>query len=68
MQTLGQPCPTGETSFTVSGSGEMRRCHFIDQVIGNIYEADWFTALQPRVCTRKTCDCYLGKSQISARK
>jgi hypothetical protein len=62
--SLGKACSTGETSFTVDGRGNMRRCHFVDEVIGNVYSPDWETTLQSRVCPRRACDCYLGKAQF----
>ncbi|VAW72265.1 hypothetical protein MNBD_GAMMA12-1681 [hydrothermal vent metagenome] len=53
-------CASGETSFTVDGRGDMRRCHFIDTVIGNIYQQEYQRSLQPRNCSNKTCSCYIG--------
>lgn len=66
--SFGQHCPAGELSFTVDGAGDMRRCHFVEQVIGNCYEADWEQALRPRTCPNRFCDCYLGKSQFLAEE
>ena len=54
------PCEAGETSFTVDALGDMRRCHFIDRVIGNIYSSDFESALESRLCTVPTCGCYIG--------
>lgn len=62
----GKPCQAGETMFTVDGHGDMRRCHFVDEVIGNIHAPHWESALQPRLCPRRYCDCFLGKSQFAA--
>ncbi len=56
----GRACRTGETVFTVDGTGAMRRCHFVDTVIGNIYRDDWHLALKPRPCQRKFCNCHIG--------
>jgi MoaA/NifB/PqqE/SkfB family radical SAM enzyme len=56
----GQDCQAGETVVTVDEHGTMRRCHFIDQKIGNIYAPHFLDALQPRVCTRAFCDCHIG--------
>lgn len=38
----------------------MRRCHFIKQYIGNIYDSNWETALRDRLCTNDTCHCHIG--------
>lgn len=56
----GQSCQTGESVFSVDGDGTMRRCHFVKAVIGNIYEANWLDALQPRPCPNGTCGCHIG--------
>lgn len=53
-------CHTGETVFTVDGAGDMRRCHFVDGVIGNIYRDDWRDALRPRTCPNEVCGCHIG--------
>jgi hypothetical protein len=64
QRSFGQPCRTGQTVFTVDGEGDMRRCHFVDQVIGNIFESGWEDALQPRLCPNRFCSCFLGISQL----
>jgi hypothetical protein len=64
--SFGKPCQTGETTFTVDGAGNMRRCHFVDEVIGHLYSPDWFDSLQPRRCPRRHCDCFLGKAQLQS--
>lgn len=64
--SFGMPCRTGEVAFTVDGAGDMRRCHFVDDSIGNIYESDWEQALRPRPCPKQFCNCYLGRAQLDA--
>lgn len=56
----GLPCRAGWQSFTVDGDGTARRCHFIDQPLGNVYEPDFERALRPRACTNDTCGCHIG--------
>lgn len=56
----GEPCRAGETSFTVDGDGMMRRCHFVNSVLGNIYSDHWRDGLQPRTCPNKSCSCHIG--------
>jgi MoaA/NifB/PqqE/SkfB family radical SAM enzyme len=65
-RTWGQPCHTGQTVFTVDGQGNMRRCHFVAEVMGNIYDAEWERALRPRVCPRTFCRCYLGFAHLAS--
>ncbi len=56
----GRPCRTGHTVFSVDGDGAIRRCHFVKEVIGNIYEPGFAAALRPRVCPAATCGCHIG--------
>lgn len=56
----GAACGAGERAITVDGDGTMRRCHFIDQPIGNLYEPDWQSALAPRPCSNVDCHCHIG--------
>lgn len=58
--SAGEPCEAGEISFTVDGRGDVRRCHFIEAKLGNIYEAGFETCLIPRRCTATTCGCHIG--------
>lgn len=64
-RSQGKSCLAGETVFTVDGDGDMRRCHFVSDVIGNIHSPAWMDALSPRACTRRYCDCYLGIAQLT---
>jgi MoaA/NifB/PqqE/SkfB family radical SAM enzyme len=56
----GLPCRTGLTTFSVDGDGQIRRCHFIPEVIGNIYLEGFERAFIPRACTNETCGCHIG--------
>lgn len=56
----GKACRTGETVISVDGDGDIRRCHFIKDVIGNIYTSDLSDVLKPRLCTNATCGCHIG--------
>jgi sulfatase maturation enzyme AslB (radical SAM superfamily) len=56
----GRACAAGETSFAVDGDGDMFRCHFIAESIGNIYRDNFASALQPRTCSRSQCTCHIG--------
>ena len=59
-RSKGQACQTGETVISVDERGTMRRCHFVDQEIGNIYDPNFWQALQPRACSKGFCDCHIG--------
>ena len=58
--SLGQPCRAGQSHFTVDGRGDVRRCHFVGEVIGNLYDGTLEAALRPRACVVETCGCYIG--------
>ena len=66
--SAGQPCNAGETSFTVDGAGNVRRCHFLDPIIGNIYDADFAECLKPRPCSAASCGCHIGYVHRPAMK
>ena len=63
-RSRGRLCDAGQRSFTVDGRGRMRRCHFVDEVIGDFYANDWAQSLQTRPCPRPGCDCFVGFSQL----
>jgi MoaA/NifB/PqqE/SkfB family radical SAM enzyme len=56
----GRACRTGSTVVSVDGDGTVRRCHFVPEVIGNLYEPGFERALAPRSCTNATCGCHIG--------
>ncbi|GIJ43194.1 hypothetical protein Val02_00800 [Virgisporangium aliadipatigenens] len=58
--SLGRPCFAGEDAISVRGDGTVRRCHFIDEPIGNLYDGSWRAGLKPRTCVNATCDCHIG--------
>jgi hypothetical protein len=58
--TLCKPCRTGHKAITVDGEGTMRRCHFIPESIGNIYDSNFAESLFPRTCQNQVCRCHIG--------
>jgi MoaA/NifB/PqqE/SkfB family radical SAM enzyme len=58
--TLGKPCNTGHTVVSVDGDGTMRRCHFVPEIIGNIYDQNFQDSLLPRNCQNQVCRCHIG--------
>ena len=59
-ESYGKACRTGEAVISVDGEGNVRRCHFIKAILGNIYADDLHTILRPRPCTNETCGCHIG--------
>ncbi len=63
-RSRGLPCSAGETSLFVDGEGDVRRCHFVGEVLGNLYDAPIDGMLAPRPCPRLRCDCFIGYSRL----
>lgn len=58
--SLGAPCLTGERVISVDGDGNVRRCHFVAEPLGNLYDGSYAAQLRPRACPNARCDCYIG--------
>lgn len=56
----GRACRTGHSVLSIDGAGDIRRCHFVRDVIGNLYTPGWEAALEPRPCPRANCGCHIG--------
>jgi len=59
-ESLGHVCRAGERVVSVDGAGTVRRCHFIEQPIGNLYESGFEASLRERACTNESCGCHIG--------
>jgi MoaA/NifB/PqqE/SkfB family radical SAM enzyme len=60
----GRACATGEDVVSVDGDGTVRRCHFVPEILGNLYTDDLGALLGPRPCPRARCDCYIGYAHL----
>jgi MoaA/NifB/PqqE/SkfB family radical SAM enzyme len=58
--SLGMACRAGREVIAVDGEGTMRRCHFIPEPIGNLYDLGFESSLIERACTNATCGCHIG--------
>lgn len=58
--SAGRSCRAGADVISVDGAGEVRRCHFIDERIGNLYEDELASVLRERPCSNATCGCHIG--------
>jgi len=56
----GQSCRAGAAVLSVDGDGTLRRCHFVREPLGNLYQPSWEQALQERPCPNETCGCHIG--------
>lgn len=53
----GKPCLTGDKVLSIQGDGTVQRCHFVKQVLGNLY-TDYQSTQS--ACPNNTCDCHIG--------
>ena len=58
--SLGRACRTGDTVLSVDGDGGVRRCHFVDEPMGNLYDGSFAARLGPSGCPLTSCDCHIG--------
>jgi len=58
--SLGAPCATGESVLSVDGDGGVRRCHFVAESLGNLYDGSFAARLGPKPCPNPICDCFIG--------
>ncbi len=55
--SLHAPCRAGSSALSIDADGNVRRCHFVDQILGNLYDG-WQAEHSP--CPNGVCDCYIG--------
>ena len=56
----GQACGAGREALFVRGSGEVSRCHFVGEVLGNLYEDPLDSLLGDAPCPVRSCGCFIG--------
>ena len=56
--SFGKECNTGSSVITVDGSGEIHRCHFVKQPLGNLYDGSFLPTTE--ICPKLSCDCHIG--------
>ena len=59
-ESLGHACRAGSSVLSVDGDGEVTRCHFIKERLGNLYQQRLEELLHARPCTNDTCGCHIG--------
>jgi hypothetical protein len=62
--SLGRPCDAGHRAVYLDDVGDLRRCFFVGDVIGNIFADGWRTLDVAQPCPRATCHCYVGHMHI----
>ncbi|MDO5609219.1 MAG: STM4011 family radical SAM protein [Pseudomonadota bacterium] len=56
----GAPCDAGHVAISVDGDGNARRCHFVADALGNLYDGSLRLAAAPSPCPNDCCDCFIG--------
>ncbi|MET7774121.1 STM4011 family radical SAM protein [Nocardia sp. NPDC005366] len=59
-RSAGQTCRTGSSVLSVDGDGTVRRCHFVKEPLGNLYDGSYLRQVAPRACPLAVCDCHIG--------
>ena len=59
-QSLGRACKAGESVVSIDGEGTIRRCHFIQDKLGNLHDEEPLRFLRRRPCTNDVCRCHIG--------
>ncbi len=58
--SFGRACATGATVVSVDHLGHVRRCHFVDTVIGHLEDPDLERRLGPRPRPNEQCGCHIA--------
>jgi MoaA/NifB/PqqE/SkfB family radical SAM enzyme len=64
----GESCRAGHTVVSVDGDGTVRRCHFVKEPIGNLYDPGFADCLVERPCPNETCGCHIGYVHLDRLK
>jgi MoaA/NifB/PqqE/SkfB family radical SAM enzyme len=60
----GTPCTAGQRAVYLDDEGDLRRCFFVGEVLGNLFRDGWRTLDAPLGCPRESCHCYVGHMHI----
>lgn len=59
-ESKGRFCQCGESVISVYGNGDVKRCHFTGEILGNLFTTNINNLLGARACTNPTCHCHIG--------
>lgn len=60
----GRPCSAGQRALYLDDEGDLRRCFFVGEVLGNLFRDGWRRLDSPHGCPRESCHCYVGHMHI----
>lgn len=58
--SYNEACKAGYSSFSIDSNGDVSRCHFIKNKLGNIYEMPLEDMIKKTPCSNETCGCFIG--------
>lgn len=56
----GERCHAGDDAVSVDGDGNVRRCHFVEAPLGNLYDGSFRRRLGATACPQDSCGCHIG--------
>jgi MoaA/NifB/PqqE/SkfB family radical SAM enzyme len=59
-ESRGHRCQCGNSVFFINGEGNVKRCSFVKQSLGNIYTCNIENIARDEVCPNTECQCYIG--------
>jgi len=59
-RSRAQSCRSGASAIAVDGHGVVRRCLFVDEPLGNLYERPLGEMLGEGTCPNDVCRCHIG--------
>lgn len=63
LNTFGMLCNAGYNVLYLDGKGDIRRCLFVKETLGNIF-SNYSLLESPHPCPNDSCHCYLGHLNI----
>lgn len=64
LSSRGRTCAAGRSVLAVDGDGTVQRCHFLPEVLGNLYADPLASILTEAPCSKPTCDCHIGYAHL----
>jgi len=61
---LGRLCDAGHRALYLDDEGNLRRCFFVGEVLGNLFRDGWVSHEAARPCPKESCHCYVGHMHI----
>lgn len=59
-ESIGHSCQCGKSVFSINGNGDITRCHFVKDKLGNIYTSNIEDTVKCDLCPNNKCQCYIG--------